>query len=88
MEALGMCRIVVEDGKVTEVGEPRLKYCPLFNKLLGVEDIDSEAVRKNLEYRVKSFGFGTEVEVLSPESVRRSIRQQAEKLLQLYGESP
>ena len=34
------------------------------------------------------FGFGTEVEVLSPESVRRSIRQQAEKLLQLYGESP
>ena len=36
MQALGMCRIVVEDGKVTEVGEPRLKYCPLFNKLLGV----------------------------------------------------
>ncbi len=57
MQALGMCRIVVEDGKVTEVGEPRLKYCPLFNKLLGVEDIDSEAVRKNLEYRVKSFGW-------------------------------
>ncbi|MEE3363782.1 MAG: methanogenesis marker 8 protein [Methanomethylophilus sp.] len=64
MQALGMCRIVVEDGKVTEVGEPRLKYCPLFNKMLGIEEIDSETVRKNLEYRVKSFGFGTEERVV------------------------
>ncbi len=64
MEALGMSRVVIEDGKVVEVSEPKLKYCPLFNKLLKLETIDEESVRKNIEYRISSFGLGTENRVL------------------------
>lgn len=64
MEALGMSRIVIEDGKVVEVGEPKLDYCPLFNKLLKLEKIDRDSVRKNIEYRIESFGLGTENRVL------------------------
>ncbi len=64
MEALGKSRIVVEDGKVVEISRPQLKYCPLFNKLLKVEDIDEEAVRKNIEFRIKDFGFATENRVV------------------------
>ena len=64
MEALGMSRVVIEDGKVVEVGEPKLKYCPMFNKLLKLEKIDEETVRKNIEYRISSFGLGTEDRVV------------------------
>lgn len=64
MEALGMSRVVIEDGKVVEVGEPKLSYCPLFNKLLNIEKIDKETVRKNIEFRIASFGLGTEDRVV------------------------
>lgn len=64
MEALGMSRVVVEDGKVVEVTRPRLKFCPLFNKILKMEEIDEDAIRKNIEFRVKDFGFGTEDRVV------------------------
>ncbi len=64
MEALGMSRVVVEDGKVVEVTRPRLKFCPLFNKMLKMEEIDEDAIRKNIEFRVKDFGFGTENRVV------------------------
>ncbi|GFO96384.1 methanogenesis marker protein 8 [groundwater metagenome] len=30
MEALGKTRVVVENGKVVEVGEPQTEYCPIF----------------------------------------------------------
>lgn len=60
MEALGMSRIVVENGKVVEVSEPRLKYCPLFKKFRNIDEITSDAVRDNIEFRIDRFGFGTE----------------------------
>ena len=63
-EALGMTRIVVEDGKVVEVGEPEIKFCPLFRKLVGMEDISSEKIRENIEFRIKDFGFCTERRVV------------------------
>ncbi len=59
-DAIGMTRVVIEDGIVTEVGTPELKYCPLFKKLCGIEDISSEKVRENIEFRIRDFGFCTE----------------------------
>ena len=64
MELLGKSRVVVEDGKVVEISKPRLRYCPLFNKFLNIEQIDEEAVRKNIEFRIKDFGFATENRVV------------------------
>lgn len=59
IEALGKTRVVVRDGKVVEVGEPKINYCPLFDKHRGIRDITSEAVRKNIEFRIKDFGMCT-----------------------------
>jgi len=57
MEALGKTRVVIEDGKVVEVGEPQLDYCPLFFKHRGIEKITAEIVRNNIEFRIKDFGM-------------------------------
>lgn len=57
MEALGKTRVVVENGKVVEVGEPQLDYCPLFFKHRGIERITKDIVRSNIEFRIKDFGM-------------------------------
>lgn len=59
MEILGMARVVVKDGKVIEVGEPQIEWCPLFEKARGIKEISSEEVRKNMEFRIRDFGLFT-----------------------------
>ncbi|MFA5311806.1 MAG: methanogenesis marker 8 protein [Methanomassiliicoccales archaeon] len=59
IEALGKTRVVIEDGKVIEVGEPQIKYCPLFAKKQGIEEITPEIVRENVEFRIRDFGMCT-----------------------------
>lgn len=63
-DAIGMTRVVIEDGEVIEVGQPELRYCPLFKKLVGMEDISPEKVRENMEFRIRDFGFCTENRVV------------------------
>ena len=38
MEALGRAKVVVKNGKVVEVGEPLIKYCPLFAKHRNIKN--------------------------------------------------
>lgn len=57
METLGMSRVVFEDGKVVEVGEPKVRYCPLFHKHRGIEELNTETIRENMEFRMKAFGM-------------------------------
>lgn len=59
MEALGLTRVVIEEGKVVEVGEPRVDYCPLFFKYRNIEEITPETVRKNIQFRIDDFGMCT-----------------------------
>ncbi|MEM0330038.1 MAG: DUF2099 family protein [Archaeoglobaceae archaeon] len=59
MELLGKAKAVVRDGKIVEISEPKLRYCPLFRKLHGIERITKEEVWKNLNYRIQSFGLFT-----------------------------
>jgi putative methanogenesis marker protein 8 len=59
IEALGKTRIVIREGKVVEVGEPRINYCPLFDKHRGIKEITPEAAQKNIEFRIKDFGMCT-----------------------------
>ncbi len=59
MEILGRTKVVIQDGKVVEVGEPKVKWCPLWNKATGVENITQEAVRQNIEQRIREFGMFT-----------------------------
>ncbi|HID26904.1 MAG TPA: DUF2099 family protein [Methanosarcinales archaeon] len=60
MEALGRTRVVVENGKVVEVGEPMTEYCPIFDKVRGIKQFTPETVRKNIEFRIEDFGMFTE----------------------------
>jgi len=60
MEALGMTKVVIEDGKVVEVSEPLVDHCPLFFKNRGIDRFTRELVRQNVEFRIKDFGIFTE----------------------------
>ncbi|MDI9394761.1 MAG: DUF2099 family protein [Euryarchaeota archaeon] len=60
MELLGKTKVVVKDGKVIEVGEPEIEWCPLFAKVRGIKRITSEEVRKNMEFRISDFGMFTD----------------------------
>lgn len=60
MEALGLSRVTVIDGRVVDVTEPRLRYCPMFAGMGLVSDITAESIRRNIEFRIKDFGLFTE----------------------------
>lgn len=64
MEALGKARVVVENGRVVEVTEPKIKYCPLFAKHRGIKEITKESIKENIEFRIKDFGLFTKIELL------------------------
>jgi putative methanogenesis marker protein 8 len=59
IEALGKTVVVIEDGKVVHVGKPALSYCPLFMKHRGLREITPEAVRENVEFRIRDYGMCT-----------------------------
>lgn len=59
MEMVGKARVVVKDGKVVEVGEPEVEWCPLFAKLRGVQNITPDEVKKNMEIRISDLGMFT-----------------------------
>ncbi len=58
-----MSRVTIEDGKVVEVTEPKVRYCPLFAKRRGMEELNRESIKENIEYRISSFGMCTEERV-------------------------
>ncbi len=64
IEALGKTRILVRNGKVVEIGEPKIDYCPLFDKYRGIKEITSEAAKENIEFRIKDFGMCTPQRIL------------------------
>jgi putative methanogenesis marker protein 8 len=65
IEGLGKARIVVRDGKVVEVGEPLLTYCPIFDRHRGIKKIDRDVIAKNIQFRIDDFGMCTPDRVLS-----------------------
>jgi len=59
IEALGKTRVRVKDGKVVEVGEPKIDYCPIFDKYRGVKKLTPKTVKDNIEFRINDFGMCT-----------------------------
>jgi putative methanogenesis marker protein 8 len=60
IEAIGRCRIVIRDGKVIEVGEPLIRECPLARRFeYPVHAITPDAVKANIEQRIRAFGMCT-----------------------------
>lgn len=59
IEALGLSRITVENGKVTDVTEPEVEYCPLFDHHRGIKKLTREEIAKNIQFRIDDFGMCT-----------------------------
>ena len=64
MEALGKAKVYIENGKIIKIEEPKLKYCPLFNKKKNIKIIDKESIKNNIEERIKNIGLFTKNRVL------------------------
>jgi putative methanogenesis marker protein 8 len=64
IEGLGKARVVIRDGKVVEVGEPQIGYCPIFDKHRGIKKINKEVIAKNMQFRIDDFGMCTPRRVL------------------------
>jgi putative methanogenesis marker protein 8 len=60
MELLGKTRVVIKDGKVIEVGQPEVEWCPIFAKVRDIQKITPEEVKKNMEFRISDFGMFTD----------------------------
>lgn len=60
IEAIGRSRIVIRNGKVVEVGEAQITECPLAKRFAyPVPAITKDAVKANIEHRMKAFGMCT-----------------------------
>ena len=59
IEALGLSRITVEDGKVVDVTEPQVEYCPLFDHHRGIKKLTKEVIAENIQFRIDDFGMCT-----------------------------
>lgn len=60
LEAIGRCRVVVRNGEVVEVSEPIIRDCPLAKRFAyPVPEITREAVKANIENRIRAFGMCT-----------------------------
>ena len=59
IEALGVSRITVKDGKVIDVTEPEVTYCPLFDHHRGIKELNKEVIAKNIQFRIDDFGMCT-----------------------------
>ena len=59
IEALGLSRITIKDGKVVDVTEPQVEYCPLFDHHCGIKKLTKEVIAENIQFRIDDFGMCT-----------------------------
>ena len=60
VEAAGRCRVVIRNGRVVDVGTPQIDDCPLARRFAcPVEEMTPDAIRRNIEGRIRSFGMCT-----------------------------
>ena len=57
IEALGRAKITIQDGKVVDIGEPLIEYCPLFHKHRGIEKLTKDKIEENIQFRIDDFGM-------------------------------
>jgi putative methanogenesis marker protein 8 len=61
IEAIGRSRIIIRNGRVVEVGEAQISDCPLAKRFAyPIPAITKDAIKKNIEHRIKAFGMCTE----------------------------
>ncbi|WP_295721659.1 methanogenesis marker 8 protein [uncultured Methanobrevibacter sp.] len=66
IEALSS-KITIENGKITDVTEPKIENCPIFEKGHGIKKLTKENIKKNINFRMKHFGYCTKKREVSQE---------------------
>lgn len=64
IEAMGKSKILIKNGKVVEVSNPEIDYCPLFEKYRGIKKLDTKSITENIEFRMEDFGMCTPNRIL------------------------
>ena len=59
IEALGLSKITIKDGKVVDVTEPEVEYCPLFDHHRGIKKLTTDVIAENIQFRIDDFGMCT-----------------------------
>ena len=59
IETLGTVEVVIENGEITSVGSSEMTYCPMFHAMHGVDELNEEFIRKNINFRIEDFGMCT-----------------------------
>ena len=59
IEALGKAEVVIENGKITYIGEPVIDYCSIFDNGQHNGDLTKEFIKSNIEKRIEEFGMCT-----------------------------
>ncbi len=67
-ETLGKARVIVENGKVVEVGRPLLTYCRLWEKMRGIKAINEQVIQENIDFRIRDFGMCTRDRIVEMET--------------------
>ncbi|MDR0439161.1 MAG: DUF2099 family protein [Methanocalculaceae archaeon] len=60
IEAVGMTRVIIRDGVVAEIGQPKIRSCPVAKRFdNSVDPITREGVAANISARIQRFGMCT-----------------------------
>ena len=59
IETTGLAKVMIQNGKVSVITDPIVDYCPIFSKYDNIQKFDKENIKKNIEYRIQSFGYCT-----------------------------
>lgn len=59
IEALGNAEVVIENGKITYIGEPVVDYCSIFDNGPHNGDLTKEFIKSNINKRIEEFGMCT-----------------------------
>jgi putative methanogenesis marker protein 8 len=62
-------RVLIKDGAIEVLTEPRISYCPLHEAMYGTKTLDREAVKRTAEIKIKDLGFCCEDRVFDESSV-------------------
>ena len=59
IEALGKAEVVIENGKITYIGEPVVDYCSIFDNGQHNGDLTKEFIKSNINKGIDEFGMCT-----------------------------
>lgn len=61
---IGKGRVIISDGKVIAVEDPKVKYCPIHEAWIGAKYHDVKSITKHTTWKIRDFGLCTKRRIL------------------------